>query len=141
LSQRTCGFDPRPEHSRRLEIQLRRHALVLFSALAAFIAAGCDNGFVPDDQVSYKLFEVDGKPLPVSLQGGINGSVTIRTGTLLGTPSGDSCEYHVQVESGNSFTNIEGPVFNCTLEETGEIIVRIDVGQSLGPHDFLFSRS
>ena len=110
------------------------------SLVVCIIALGACSDVVADDQISYTLTAVDDDPLPVILEGGVGGSATIIKGYLLGAPSEDECEYHIQVQRGNTQSNLEGPVFDCTLEESGAILIRIDVGQILGSHAFLFER-
>ena len=101
--------------------------------------AGCTD-VVADDQISYTLTAVDDHPLPVILDGGAGGTTTVVNGYLLGAPSEDECEYHVQVQRGNTQSTLDGPIFDCTLEKTGAILIRIDVGQIFGSHAFRFER-
>ena len=103
--------------------------------LAALIA--CDEPHVvPSDQIRYHLVAVDDKPLPAEIGSGV--STRIRLGELLGSPGDDRCEYHVQIERSNSLSNIEGPVYNCAVKKGGELLIRIDVGELVGSHEFLF---
>ena len=109
-------------------------SIVWFAALA-----GCsDENFVPDDQLVYTLVAVDNMPVPVDIGGAVGVSTTIRTGQLLGSPGGDTCEYHVQYERSNGFSTIEGPIHDCEVKKRGQLLIRIDVGQLVGSHDFLF---
>ena len=137
MGQSPCGFDPRPEHflSERSTRHRIRTAIVIFFSLG-FI--GCEKDFVSDDQLVYTLVAVDDKPVPASLASVLGTTTTVRLGSLLGTPGDDTCEYHVQLQSANTISNIEGPVNDCNLEEGGSIVIRIDVGTSVGLHDFLF---
>ena len=105
--------------------------------LAAIV--GCEEtNIVPDDQLIYTLVAVDNKPLPVDVGAAIGISTSVRKGQLLGSPSDDTCEYYVQYQRANEFANIDGPVYNCDVKKGGQLLIRIDVGQLVGPHDFLF---
>ena len=116
----------------------RIRALGINSIALLALVAGCDSGVVPDDQLVYTLVAVDNLPLPADIGAAVGVSTKIRTGQLLGSPSDDRCEYHIQYERANGFSNIEGPVYNCVVEKGGQLLVRIDVGQLVGSHEFLF---
>ena len=103
------------------------------------IASGGCADVVADDQISYTLTAVDDHPLPAIVESS-SGSATVIKGILLGAPSEDECEYHLQLQRGNTQSNLDGPVFNCTLQERGTIVIRIDVGTLFGAHDFYFAR-
>jgi hypothetical protein len=103
------------------------------------IAFGGCADVVADDQVSYTLTAVDERPLPAILESSA-GTTTVIKGILLGAPSEDECEYHLQLQRGNTQSNLDGPVFDCTLKQSGAIVIRIDVGTLTGAHDFHFAR-
>ena len=118
-------------------IRLRPRSALLFMCIAA---SGACSDVVADDQISYTLTAVDDKSLPAVIDGAVSGTMTVVNGYLLGAPSENECEYHVQVQHGNSQSTLDGPVFSCTLQETGEIFIRIDIGQTFGSHAFRFQR-
>jgi hypothetical protein len=128
---------PRASISRRRPIKV--HFRVA-SILACILALAACTDVVADDQISYTLTAVDEDPLPVVLDGGSGGTTTVLTGYLLGAPSEDECEYHVQVERGTTRSNLDGPIFDCHIDEFGVILIRIDVGAIFGAHEFRFER-
>ena len=112
---------------------------VAAALLLAAASTGCKD-FVEPEQTIYLLTRIDDKPLPVRLDGTQGTTATVTYGVLTGASNGTTCEFYLQVESGANIYRPKGSVPQCSIEEGGEILIRIDLGSPLvaESHDYLF---
>lgn len=111
--------------------------LSLFVALAALCACSESSG---SNTLTLPLRSVDGKALPAQLPSG-NGTATIFSGRVVGSPGGSTCSWYVRVQGFNE--DSFGTASSCTISDGGVVTLSLDLGGPPAPsglHSYRFEQ-